>query len=80
VPCKPIKVGEITGIVCTRSRRRRRPCRWCDALATRLCDRVKPGRSRPCNAPMCDQHATSVGDDLDHCPDCVKAAAQLPLF
>lgn len=48
-------------------------CRWCNKPHTKLCDFVVSHPSqithkRTCDAPMCDDHATHVGPDLDHCP------------
>lgn len=65
--------GVITGIMCTRGKGPKAPCAFCRRTHTKLCDGKKPGargRLKACNAKICDHHAVSVGDDVDHCPDC----------
>lgn len=44
------------------------------------CYRVpgRGGRTRRCDAPICDDHARAVGPDLDHCPACAARAAAPP--
>lgn len=84
MPCTSITVlgpnGQTsTAIVCSRGRARVQRCRWCGARATRLCDGMAPG-GRSCDAPCCRSCATSIGPDLDLCPDCAPATlAQLEL-
>jgi hypothetical protein len=57
----------------------RRSCsaEGCTRWATKLCD-FAVGPKRTCSKPICDQHAQSVGPDLDHCP--VHAGRQSGLF
>lgn len=56
-------------------RRSRRPlCQFCRQREhTKLCDFKlnvgDVGHKRTCDAKMCDQCATSVGADLDYCPN-----------
>lgn len=49
-------------------------CRWCQSLSTKLCDFVVSDPAvithrKTCDAPMCNDHAKSVGPNLDYCPD-----------
>jgi ribonuclease HI len=71
--CTLVRIGDTTAIVCTRGARSR-SCH-CGLTATKLCDGRVPGatkgRTRRCDRPICDRHATRVGDNLDHCPECV---------
>jgi len=48
-------------------------CRWCNQTSTKLCDFIvspteQITHKHTCDAPMCDQHATSVGPNKDYCP------------
>jgi hypothetical protein len=61
------ETGRVTAIVCTRGRRRPKPCRWCKNPGTRLCDYKVGGKT--CDAPLCGDHAKSLQGGLDHCPD-----------
>lgn len=57
-----------------RKDRRPKPCRCdlgpglgrCLAIATILCDYPVDGGT--CSMPVCDDHATEVGQDLHYCP------------
>lgn len=83
--------GKVTGVahinLGPKGNRSFQNCRFClregrRRAAGKLCDFVVSSpqiitHKRTCDAPMCDKHATSVGHDLDHCPD---HAAQLPLI
>jgi hypothetical protein len=33
---------------------------------------------KTCDAPMCDEHATNVGPNLDHCPEHAKMSEHYP--
>jgi len=64
----------------------RRRCKWCSAWSTKLCDgprahnpAIVSHQRKTCDAPMCDEHAKSIGPDRDLCPDCVKALAPSPV-
>lgn len=48
--------------------------RACSAMSTRACD-APIGSGHTCSMPICEEHATRVGDDLDLCP--VHAAARV---
>jgi hypothetical protein len=53
-------------------------------LAGKLCDFVvsppnQVTHKRTCDAALCDKHATSVGKNLDYCPDHKHAAPQKAL-
>lgn len=74
--CAPMALpGGGVAIVCTRGRRLKGEKCHCGVTATHLCDgRVRPdrgGRQRRCDRPICAAHATRVGPDRDHCPECV---------
>lgn len=48
-------------------------CRWCAKRSTKLCDfdishPSQVTHRKTCDAPMCDEHAKSVGIDKDYCP------------
>lgn len=66
-------------IVCSRDRRAAGQRCACGELAVALCDGRVPGvgrRTRRCDAPLCETHATvawELGDDLHHCPACCEA-------
>lgn len=67
--------GAVVGFICERGRRSRsKPCA-CGRTSTKLCDGRVPGaakgRTRRCDAPICDACATAIGEDLDHCRACV---------
>lgn len=52
-------------------------CQWCQRLSTKLCDFVvsppeQVTHRRTCDARMCEDHAKSVGANLDYCPDHAK--------
>lgn len=67
----------ITAIVCMRGVRAKLCA--CGDLATVLCDGRVPGvgkRTRRCDRPVCDAHATPVDVDVDLCPEC--SAARVP--
>lgn len=74
--------GNVTGsgILCSRGRRRRfLPCAVCGRPSSRQCDGPRPGVTRPtCNRYLCDHCATSVGAELDLCPDCVRTKNRQP--
>lgn len=85
MPCEAFRDenGKVIAIVCSRTRPSRKKCKvpGCDRLATKLCDfPVKKKRSKTCDMPLCEAHATSVGDDLDHCPAHAKCHEQQSLF
>lgn len=76
--CTPVKLGNVTAIVCERgSSRGLRPilCR-CGANAVRLCDHVENGRT--CSAPLCGSCTASPRPGVDLCPDHFKQQ-RLPL-
>lgn len=62
--CRPIKIGNVTAIVCgPRSRRKR--C-GCGQPADLLCD-WKVGRGT-CDKPICTTHAEEVAENKHLCP------------
>lgn len=67
MPCTPFKLGDITGIVCTRGERRKRCCA-CHLTATLACD-WKLGNGGLCNKPICPEHGTEVAKDKHVCPE-----------
>lgn len=67
------------------SGKRPQPCQWCATLSTKLCDFVVSSpqqitHKRTCDAPMCAQHAKSVGHDLDYCPEHAHLAPEQTRF
>lgn len=83
MPCTPITMDlggqPVRAIVCTRRGSRVQRCRWCGARATRLCDGRPNGRS--CDAPCCRSCATTIGHEVDLCPECAagRTEAQIEL-
>lgn len=70
-------------IVCG-SRKGRSVCTYCAATATKLCDfviRGRPGidKARTCDRPVCEQHATALGPNKDHCDDHKHESGKLSL-
>lgn len=67
--CDPVKnsEGQQIGFACTRSIN---CCHFCKDRHTKLCD--FPLKFGTCDKRMCVNHATSVGEDLDYCPDHAK--------
>lgn len=63
------------GVALVRMSGKRPPaCRWCGKQSTKLCDFVVSHPSqvthkRTCDAPMCDEHASHIGPNVDYCPD-----------
>lgn len=81
MPCDPIEVDGIVGVVCSRGRRRLPPCNSCGrAGAEPLCDFPATGRfrSKTCDAAICRTCAVTVGKDRHHCPSHPKAQPSLP--
>jgi hypothetical protein len=58
-------------------RPRRKRCRFCGRsyYDGKLCD-FPTGRGGTCSAPMCGGCATTIGPDLDYCPDHKHGVAQ----
>ena len=76
-----VQNGVFVGYACTRGRGAKAHACACGRTATRLCDgrvRTPTNRTRRCDRPLCDTHATSVGEDRDLCPDCRAAEAPAP--
>ncbi len=81
MPCSTIRLDDGTVAHVRYSRAPRRKCKWCSRWSTKLCDAARPHnpaivshQRKTCDAPMCDEHATSIGPDQDLCPDHIKAA------
>jgi hypothetical protein len=53
-------------IVCTRSNLRFRSCRYCGRFTTILCD-FPIASGKTCDAPVCVDCSTPVGEDKDYC-------------
>ena len=62
-------VGGGFAIICSRGRKPRALCQepGCKNIHTKLCDWPGP-HAGTCDRMLCDDHATSVGDDKDYCP------------
>ncbi len=71
MPCEVITGydGKFMRIICTHGRRAPK-CKFCVKTSTKLCDFPIHGskKGKTCDPPMCDNHATSVGEDRDFCP------------
>ena len=74
MPCRVLrdpKTGQSVGIACGPGPAK--TCRFCrselkrNRKSTKLCD-WKTTANSTCDAPMCDEHATSVGPEKDLCP------------
>lgn len=73
MPCRTIRSddGKMVGIACGPGPAK--TCRFClseskrNRKSTKLCD-WKTTSTSTCDAPMCDEHATSVGQEKDLCP------------
>ncbi len=74
--CQPTTIRDAAGnvvgrgIVCTSGARRAGPpCRSCGEPNTGLLCDYELGGGKTCDAPMCAGCRTSIGEDLDHCPE-----------
>ena len=69
MPCDPINVGDVTGIVCTRGQRIKARCHYCDRPAPFLCDHpvIRKGKRGTCDTPMCADCRNTIGPDQDLC-------------
>ncbi len=82
--CSPVKIDGNDVILC--GSQRFTGCIVCQEIAGKLCD-WKIAGGKTCDAALCDEHATPVGDNLDLCPKHAKAwethpgnsKAELPL-
>ncbi len=69
MPCEFFKVpGLGSGVICSRGQRTIK-CRWCARPRAYTCDQKIQGKKRPCNAPICMEHAMEVGPDEHRCPE-----------
>lgn len=71
--CKTISLSDGGFAIVRLAGKRPARCRWCAKDSTKLCDfRLSPPGQithvRTCDAPMCDAHAKSVGNNRDYCP------------
>lgn len=46
----------------------------CGRMSSKLCD-ARVGQSGSCDMPLCEQHATPAGPDIDYCPRHAHLAA-----
>lgn len=62
----------VTMILCTRGHKKVAKCHWCAKPSVALCDfEIKVGdvgHKHTCDKPMCEDHRTPVGKNVDHCP------------
>jgi hypothetical protein len=70
--CKPFDLGNgITGIACSRGRKRAAPCGepHCTRDHAYLCDYpvTRNGQRGTCDRKLCSAHAVVVGNDLHYC-------------
>lgn len=71
MPCEKVDLGGGNfAIVCGRRSGREKRCKWCEKVATKLCDFPLRGEKagKTCDAPMCKDCATKWGIDKDLCP------------
>lgn len=73
MPCEPFRLGNVSGIVCTRGRRSKSPCDvpGCSRPHVALCDYPLTGaKPRSCSKHMCSSHKWPVPGlpDTDYCP------------
>lgn len=73
--CSYVKIEGHPVILCG-GRERIKACKTCGEIAGKLCDWKVSGGT--CSEPICDEHAMSVGDDLDLCPTHAEAWAVHP--
>ena len=65
--------GTVVHLLHSGKRPQPKKCQFCDRPSTKLCDfPMSPPEQvthrRTCDAPMCDEHATLIGEDRDLCP------------
>lgn len=71
--CSTVKLPDGTTALVRFGGKRPAKCRWCENDSSKLCDFVVSSpqqvtHKRTCDAPMCANHAKSVGVDRDYCP------------
>ncbi|VWD01553.1 hypothetical protein BLA17378_05273 [Burkholderia aenigmatica] len=70
MPCTPFRFpGGMSGIVCTRGRKRATRCSvpGCQASSASQCD-FHTTTTKTCDRHLCAVHAHQVGDDVHFCP------------
>jgi len=77
MPCEEIRLPGGGVVFVSYAKPRYKKCRWCQRGSTKLCDFVisppeQVTHKKTCDSPMCDDHAKSVGPNLDYCPDHAK--------
>lgn len=74
MPCSPIKIGEVTAIICRGRGKRQPPCESCGRPSSRQCDYpfvVRDGKKTTCDRHLCNACARPVdalGPNIDFCP------------
>ena len=74
MPCYPFKIGNSTGFICGRSRRKEKQCVYCGQISDFLCDfpveKTKRGKLKTCDKPLCsDCTQKGVSPDVDFCKE-----------
>ncbi len=60
--------GKPIGFACSRGGRKPKPCAYCGAASSRLCDYpVVGGVEGMCSRPICDRCTTRLGKETDLC-------------
>lgn len=73
--CQTVNLpGGARAIVCSRGRRHRERCAWCQFGSMFQCD--APVGSGTCDKHLCAAHADEVGPDRHYCPMHAKAARE----
>jgi len=69
--CTPFSLpGGGSGIICTRGRRKTKPCDSCGNSSSRLCDYpvTRNGKRETCDRELCSSCARPGPQDTDFCP------------
>lgn len=72
MPCTRVDLGNGSVALVKHGKPRAPKCRYCRKMSTKLCDAIVGqtlgGSDITCDAPICDDHATSRGGASDFCP------------
>jgi len=71
MPCTPIKIGNSTGLLCSRGQKRK-VCYYCSRIHEFLCDfpvkKQKNGKWKTCDKPLCEIHTKKgTSGETDFC-------------
>lgn len=65
MPCNHVKLPDGGHAIVCSPKPRKRKCAYCSKPAPYLCDHKENGVR--CDKPICNDHARSMGDNLDWC-------------